>query len=248
MNLDQLIQKNKEQLSEFEQILGYRFTDLRLLQKALIHSSYAFEQTQIGNNNETLEFLGDAVLDLTVGYILYKRYPEMREGELTKLRAALVNESHLAMMARNIELGKYLCLGKGEDASNGRNKSSILSCGYEAVVGAIFEDSSYEMVTDFVSRFFVPAIAGKKDELLLGDAKSRLQELLQEKHNEAPVYHLDKEDGPSHQKIFYISVRFRDEVLGTGEAGSKKEAEQRAAAAALEKIQNPKHEIRNNFE
>lgn len=240
MNLDQLIQKNKEQLSDFEQILGYRFTDLRLLQKALIHSSYSFEQTQVGQNNETLEFLGDAVLDLTVGYILYKRYPEMREGELTKLRAALVNENHLAMMARDIELGKYLCLGKGEDASNGRSKPSILSCGYEAVVGAVFEDDGYATVTDFVGRFFIPAIAGKKEELLLGDAKSRLQELLQEEHNEAPSYHLDREDGPSHQKIFFISVRFQDTVLGTGEAGSKKEAEQRAAAAALEKIRTGK--------
>jgi len=248
MNLDQLIKNNEEKLSEFEKLIGYHFTDLRLLQKALIHSSFAFEQTHIGQNNETLEFLGDAVLDLTVGYILYKRYPQMQEGELTKLRAALVNESHLAMMAKDIELGQYLCLGKGEDASDGRRKSSILSCGYEAVVGAIFEDSDYKTVTDFVNRFFMPAIAGKKEELLLGDAKSRLQELLQDRYNEAPLYHLDKEDGPSHQKIFYISVQFQDIVMGTGSAGSKKEAEQRAAAAALEKIRNSDMEILDNTE
>ena len=134
LNLDQLIGENSEQLREFEKTLGYRFTDLRLLQKALIHASYAFEQAQVGENNETLEFLGDAVLDLAVGVILYRRYPKMREGELTKLRSALVNESHLAQMAREIDLGKHLCLGKGEDASNGRNKSSILSCAYVAVV------------------------------------------------------------------------------------------------------------------
>ncbi len=232
--LDSLVRENKKKLSEFEQVLEYRFTDLRLLQKALIHSSYAFEQPQVCKNNETLEFLGDAVLDLTVGYVLFKRYPEMKEGELTKLRAALVNETHLAGMARELELGEYLCLGKGEDASNGRNKSSILSCAYEAVVGAIFEDGGYEVVTDFVETFFIPAIAGKKEELLVADAKSRLQELLQERHNQAPRYKLDKEDGPSHQRSFTVSVQFQGEVLGTGTAKSKKEAEQRAAAAALE--------------
>lgn len=236
MNLDQLVEEYSGSIAELEEILGYQFSDRRLLQLALIHSSYAFEQTNIRQNNETLEFLGDAVLDLTVGYILYKRYPGMREGELTKLRAALVNENHLAMMAKAIDLGKFLCLGKGEDASNGRHKSSILSCAYEAVVGAVFEDSDYETVTGIVNRFFLPAISGKKEELLLGDAKSRLQEFLQEKHSEAPLYHLDQEDGPSHQKTFFVSVRFRDEILGTGQAGSKKEAEQRAATAALDKI------------
>jgi len=237
-NLDQLIGINKEQLQEFEKTLGYQFTDLGLLQKALIHASYAFEQAQIVENNETLEFLGDAVLDLAVGVILYRRYPKMREGDLTKLRAALVNESHLAQMAREIELGKYLCLGKGEDASNGRNKSSILSCAYEAVVGAIFEDGGYETTVGFINRFFVPAITGKKEDLLLGDAKSRLQELLQEKYNEAPSYHLDNEEGPSHNKVFFVSVRFRSDVLGTGKAGSKKEAEQRAAAKALTTVED----------
>jgi len=238
LNLDQLIGENSEQLREFEKTLGYRFTDLRLLQKALIHASYAFEQAQVGENNETLEFLGDAVLDLAVGVILYRRYPKMREGELTKLRSALVNESHLAQMAREIDLGKHLCLGKGEDASNGRNKSSILSCAYEAVVGAIFEDGGYETAVGFINRFFVPAIAGKKEDLLLGDAKSRLQELLQEKYNEAPSYHLDREEGPSHNKVFFVSVRFRSDVLGAGKAGSKKEAEQRAAAEALAKVES----------
>lgn len=231
--INSLVKLNKEKLCEFEKLLGYRFTDLRLLQKALIHSSFAFEQTQVCKNNETLEFLGDAVLDLVVGYILFRRYPEMQEGELTKLRAALVNETHLATMARHIELGRFLCLGKGEDSSNGRNKSSILSCAYEAVVGAIFEDGGYETVTEFVEHFFLPAITGKKEELLVADAKSRLQELLQDKHSEAPQYQLDNEEGPSHQKLFTVSVIFQGEVLGTGSAGSKKEAEQKAASAAL---------------
>jgi ribonuclease-3 len=233
MDIDSLAQKNKQELSCFEQILGYRFTDLRLLQKALIHASFAFEHSFPGQNNETLEFLGDAVLDLVIGHTLFKRFPEMREGELTKLRSALVNETHLATMARDVELGKFLCLGKGEDASNGRNKSSILSCAYEAVVGAVFEDGGYETAEDFVSRFFIPAFDVKREELLIADAKSRLQEVLQEQFNEAPSYRLDMDEGPSHQKLFTVSVIFREIVFGTGSAGSKKEAEQRAAASAL---------------
>lgn len=237
MNIDSLVQVNKGRLSEFEKILGYRFTDLRLLQRALVHSSYAFEQSQEGENNERLEFLGDAVLDLIIGYILSHRYPEMREGQLTKLRASLVNEQHLAKMAREIELGEYLFLGKGEDASQGREKSSILSCAYEAVIGAVFEDGGYDIVSEILARFFLPDLDTKKEELLVADSKSRLQELLQEKHNEAPIYIIEGEEGPSHQKLFTVSVRFQDEILGTGKAGSKKVAEQQAAADALSELQ-----------
>lgn len=233
MDIDSLAQKNKQELSLLEQILGYRFTDLRLLQKALIHASFAFEHSFPGQNNETLEFLGDAVLDLVIGHTLFRRFPAMREGDLSKLRAALVNETHLATMARDVELGRFLSLGKGEDSSNGRKKSSILACAYEAVVGAIFEDGGYETVTEFVLRFFVPAFEAKREELLIADAKSRLQELLQEQFNEAPSYRLDMEEGPSHQKLFTVSVIFRESVLGTGSASSKKESEQRAAASAL---------------
>lgn len=233
MGIDSLVRKNKQELSALEQTLGYRFTDLRLLQRALTHASFAFEQALSGQDNETLEFLGDAVLDLVVGYALFQRFPLMREGELTRLRASLVNETHLAVMARDVDLGRFLSLGKGEDATNGRNKSSILSCAYEAVVGAIFEDGGYETARDFVLRFFVPVFEVKREELLLADAKSRLQEVLQEQFNEAPSYRLDLEEGPSHQRMFTVSVIFRDIVLGSGSASSKKEAEQRAAAATL---------------
>jgi len=237
MDIDSLVRINKEQLSNLEKTLGYRFTDLRLLQKALVHSSYAFEQSQGERNNEKLEFLGDAVLDLVIGHMLFHRYGKMREGELTRLRSSLVNEHHLAKMARELELGAYLMLGKGEDASQGRRKSSILSCAYEAVIGAVFEDGGYQIVSELIERFFLPELENKKEELLIADAKSRLQEVLQEKYNEAPTYEIDGEEGPSHKKIFTISVCFRDKVLGTGQAGSKKEAEQRAAAAALQEFQ-----------
>ena len=234
MDIETLVRRNKVDLAGLEQLLGYRFTDLRLLQKALIHSSFAFEQAQIDNNNEILEFLGDAVLDLVIGHTLCVRFPEMREGELTRLRSSLVNETHLAIMARELALGDFLCLGKGEDASNGRNKSSILSCAYEALVGAIFEDSDYPTVEAIIAKFFIPAMAAKKEELLMADAKSRLQEALQDKFNEAPSYVIVLEEGPSHQKVFTVSVLFKGDALGTGTGGSKKEAEQRAAAATLE--------------
>lgn len=236
-DIDSLVRINKDELSGLEKILGYRFTDLRLLQIAVVHSSYAFEQGMVGNNNERLEFLGDAVLDLVIGHILFHRYVKLHEGSLTKLRASLVNEQHLAKMARAIDLGKYLALGKGEDSSQGRGKSSILSCAYEAVVGAIFEDGGYPAVAEFVERFFLPDIEGKKEELLIADAKSRLQEVLQERFNEAPTYRTEAEEGPSHQRFFTVSVCFQEKTLGTGQAGSKKEAEQKAAAAALAQLQ-----------
>ena len=234
--MDGLAGSNKEMLAECEKRIGYRFTDLRLLQKALIHSSYAFEQAQAGQDNQVFEFIGDAVLDLAIGHLLCRRYPEMKEGELTRFRASLVNEAHLAEVARQLDLGSFLLLGKGEEGSNGRNKSSILSCAFEALIGAVFEDSDYGTAATLVGDLFEESIEDKKEVLLLADAKSRLQEVLQEKHNEAPSYRLDSEEGPSHRKQFSVSVVFRDEVLGTGSAGSKKEAEQRAAAAALKSI------------
>ncbi len=234
--LHALVQDNEESLQILQERIGYRFHDVELLQLSMIHSSFAFERLDNGRHNETQEFLGDAVLDLTVGYTLFTRFPGMREGKLTRIRSALVNEIGLAEMAQAIDLGDYLLLGKGEDASRGREKSSILSCAYEAMVGALFLDGGYDEALRFVQRFFGPLIDKRQHNLMLADAKSSLQEFLQERYNEGPSYVLEAEDGPAHARIFSVSVQFHDQLLGSGRAGSKKEAEQQAAGAALKKL------------
>ena len=237
-----LVQDNEEELQELQERVGYQFRDLQLLQLSLVHSSYAFERLDDKRHNETLEFLGDAVLDLTVGYILFTSFPDLREGKLTRIRSALVNEGGLAHMARGIELGKYLLLGRGENASKGREKPSILSCAYEAVVGALFLDGGYDAALDFVRRFFEPHIAKRGDHLIIADAKSSLQEFLQEQFNEGPEYVLKSEEGPAHARQFSIAACFQGKELGLGKASSKKEAEQQAAQVALQQLQQEKED------
>ena len=235
-----LAQTPQPDLSLLEEKLGYHFRDRAHLHKAMIHSSHAFEQArQMQKDNETLEFLGDAVLDLTVGYALFRHFPEMREGDLTRLRAALVNERHLARMAKDLDLGRYLLLGKGEETNLGREKASILSCAFEAVAGAIFLDGGYPAAAEFVERHFTPWFDDRQQSMFLADAKSSLQELLQERFNEGPRYVLEGDEGPDHNKTFHVSVRFREEILGQGSARSKKEAEQEAAAMALRLLTGP---------
>ena len=232
--LEALVQDYEENLAELQGKINYSFKNLQLLQLSLVHSSFSFERLDCGRHNETQEFLGDAVLDLTVGHMLFTRFPQMREGKLTRIRSALVNESGLAKVARTFTIGKYLLLGRGEDSSNGREKSSILSCAYEAMVGAIFLDGGYGAVEEHVQQTFGPLIDQHGEQLTSADAKSELQERLQEIYNEGPQYCLEAEEGPAHARIFSISVQFRNQVLGSGRASNKKEAEQGAARAALE--------------
>lgn len=229
-----LLKRNREQLHAFEEKLGYTFNDQSYLQKAFVHSSYSFEHGKdIKENNETFEFLGDAVLDLAVGYALFASFPQMNEGDLTRLRSALVQESHLALMAKDIGLGDHLLLGKGEDASQGREKPSILSCAFEAVIGAVFLDGGYEAARAVAEKHVSPWIDERKKTLISADSKSRLQEMIQGKYNQGPVYVLEKTEGPDHAKIFHVSVQFQDKVLAYGFATNKKEAEQNAAAEAI---------------
>ncbi len=231
--LQQLAHENKVKLQVLEDLLGYRFNNAVLLQQALVHSSFGFEQLVDGRNNETLEFLGDAVLDLAVSDTLFHMYRGIREGELTKLRAGLVRETTLAKMANTVKLGEFLMLGKGEEASGGRKKPSILASVFEAVVGAIYLDRGYDRTLDFIRSHFAPMLPTKKEKVLVDDAKSCLQEKLQEHYNRAPTYHLEAEEGQAHEKKFTVSVRFQAEILGMGTGSSKKMAEQQAAATAL---------------
>lgn len=231
---------HQDPLSPPQAGLGYRFNTPQLLARALTHTTYSVEHPeQAPEDNEILEFLGDAVLDLVIGAMLIARFPFLAEGELTKLRSALVQEQHLAVVAHDLNLGEFLMLGKGEDLSGGRQKSSLLSSTYEAVIGAIFLDSDYPTVQRIVEGHFHDRIGAAQQSIATGDAKSTLQELTQEKFNAAPLYILDREEGPDHAKIFTVSVHLRGQALGSASARNKKTAEQKAAAAALAHFNQP---------
>ena len=210
------------------------------MRRALTHRSFRVEHPEVtGEDNETLEFLGDAVLDLVIGALLFKIHPTMTEGELTKLRSALVQEHHLAIVARDLLLGEVLLLGKGEDQTGGRQKASILSSAYEAVIGSIFVDSDYPTVQQIVEDHFRDRIHSIRQSIASGDAKSALQELTQDKFNVAPVYVLDSAEGPDHAKTFTVSVSLLGKMLASASARNKKRAEQKAAALALAHLQQP---------
>lgn len=227
--------KGKNNLISLQKNLNYKFRNEELLSLAMTHSSYANENKMgIVENNERLEFLGDAILNLVVSQYLYKKYPNHPEGELTKIRAKVVCESSLAYAAKKIEIGKYLLLGKGEEATGGRVRESILADAAEAIVGAIYMDSDFEttntiLLTNFESDI-VHAVA--KGDLFI-DYKTELQEMIQKKGKSTMEYVVVKEEGPDHNKRFYIDVVVNNESIGTGRGRNKKDAEQMAAKEAL---------------
>ncbi|MGD8989986.1 MAG: ribonuclease III [Desulfobacterales bacterium] len=217
-----------------EHKLGYQFQLKELLAEALRHSSYVNEQpTSDLRDNERLEFLGDAVLNLIVGHMLMERYPQMKEGDLSRTRANLVNETQLASMARSIGLGSYLQLGKGEIQTHGMEKNSILAGAYEALIAALYLDSGYKATFNIIEKNFLPILDQVQTAGDNYDYKSRLQEWVQEKHGVIPNYKVINEQGPDHDKTFWVSVRvFGIEAQGTGK--NKKTAEQDAARKAIE--------------
>lgn len=208
--------------------IDYQFRDPHRLEQALTHRSYVNEfRGEEVPDNERLEFLGDAVIDLVVSETLMSRFPDAREGELSKLRARMVSEVALARVADRIGLGAALRLGRGEDLSGGRMKASLLADAFEALVAAVYLDGGYEAASRLVrDRVEIP-------DRLDVDAKTELQQRIQEVHKTTPRYHLVEELGPAHDKTFVVEVRLHDEPLERGEGRSKKEAEQRAAANAL---------------
>jgi len=222
-------------MKALEEMLGHIFRDKGLLSNALTHSSFANEHRDAGlTSNERLEFLGDSVLGLVVADHLYRTRPELPEGDLTRVRATLVCESSLVEVARRLDLGKHLKLGKGEDAGGGRTRPSILADAVEAVLAAVYLDSGIGQARKLVRALILEhegedAAAGR-------DYKTALQELVQRESGQLLTYRLIGEQGPDHAKLFTVEVDLNGTAVGVGEGHNKKEAEQAAAKAAIEKL------------
>ena len=218
-------------MERLEQIIGYTFRNKKLLKQALTHSSYANEK-KLGKLgcNERLEFLGDAVLELVSSDVLYAKFHQIPEGELTKKRASLVCEPSLAYCARQFDLPKYLLLGRGEDMTGGRMRDSIVSDATEALLGAIYLDGGFEKAREFVLKFILNDMEHKQ---LFYDSKTILQELVQEKGRQTVEYVLTKETGPDHNKQFSVDVLINGTPAGSGTGHTKKAAEQAAAYQAI---------------
>ncbi|MEW5988792.1 MAG: ribonuclease III [Chloroflexota bacterium] len=223
-----------ENLHELEAILGIQFNDYSLLTRALTHRSFLNENPRKAlEDNERLEFLGDAVLDFVVGAYLYHRFPEMDEGELTSLRAALVRSETLADFARQLNLGGYLRLGYGEGEGGGRLRLATLCATFEAVIGAMYLDSGLAAVQPLVERLVEPALVEIMAASLHKDPKSEFQIWAQARFNATPYYQVSDTEGPDHARTFTIQVKVRDEVWGVGVGRSKQLAAQAAAQAAM---------------
>ncbi len=221
-------------MESLEAKLGYTFHDRRLLENALTHSSYANENHSPNGSNERLEFLGDSVLGMVTAEFLYRTHPDLPEGDLTRTRAALVREESLVEVADRLELGAYLKLGKGEDQGGGRERPSIRADAVEAVLAAVFLDGGLAEAAKIIRRFILDKEAEKAASR---DYKTALQELVQRESGQVLTYRLTGETGPDHAKVFAVAVEFNGETVGEGQGHSKKEAEQMAAKAAIERLQ-----------
>lgn len=227
-------EKMKRDIRELEKIIQYRFKKIKLLEQAMMHRSYINEMhLEKSKSNERLEFLGDAVLELVTSEFLYTNEKEKQEGQLTKTRASFVCESTLAACAKDIQLGSFLRLGKGEDANGGRERKSLVSDAFEALIGAIYIDGGFAIAKEFIHNFVLKDIQGK---VIFNDSKTILQEKVQGGNGGVIEYRLVHEEGPDHQKKFVVEVYVNNQVMGSGEGQSKKAAEQKAALNAMEKI------------
>jgi ribonuclease-3 len=221
-------------LEELENRLLYRFRNRQLLLNALLHRSYVHENPQLQvSDNERLEFLGDAALDLAVSDLLIHRFPHYKEGELSRLRAELVNERQLALLAEELHLGEALHLGRGEERSGGRHKPSLLADAYEALLAAVYLDGGLQALLEVVERHFARLLAEDEESPYDKDAKTRLQELVQAREKVTPYYRLEAEEGPDHHKVFRVSVWVKETILAYGSGPTKKAAQQQAAERAL---------------
>ncbi|BCR21300.1 Ribonuclease 3 [Borrelia miyamotoi] len=228
----------KRKLDDLLMSLHINFNDIVLLNMSLIHSSYANEFDQGYSNNERLEFLGDSVLNLIITDYLYKFYPDKSEGELSKARSYIVSEESLSSIARELNLGNYLLLGRGEESNDGRNKKGILADAIEAFVGALYLDGGFLKASAFVVELFEVHIRLMFNRGDFKDYKSLLQEYVQKKYKISPSYKLVKELGPDHNKIFCVELYVNDKFISNGKGRSKKEAEMIAAEMALKNVVN----------
>lgn len=226
-----------EALQKLSAKLNVQFTDLHLLHKALTHTSYANEcKNSVILHNERLEFLGDAVLDMVISEYLFRQFPGLPEGELTKARAVIVCEPTLAGCSAELGIGEYLFLGKGEASSGGRERASILADSFEAIIGAIYLDSGLEITANFVLRQLQTNLSLVERGEYVKDYKTLLQEVVQKNTDSKIIYEITDESGPDHHKIFKVAVFVNTKELGSGLGKSKKEAEQHAAKQALIKL------------
>lgn len=224
---------HREDIDRLEYSIGYQFKDRGLLQQALTHSSYANELTGEANDYQRMEFLGDAVIELVSSKVLYDRYPGMTEGELSKKRASMVCEPALASCARNLSLQEFIRLGRGEELGNGRARDSIVSDVMEAVVGAVYIEGGFEAASALVARTIMEE---QSDQRSFYDAKSALQEYVQQRSAGTPEYRVLREKGPDHARVFECAVFVDSVLMGTGKGSSKKAGEQAAAFEALERL------------
>lgn len=223
-------------LDELEKRIGYSFRNRHLLLNALLHRSYVNENPHLNlTDNERLEFLGDAALDLAISHLMVDRFPQYDEGKLSRLRAGIVNEQQLALVAAELNLGVALHLGKGEELSGGREKPSLLANAYEAVLAAVYLDGGLEPLMNMVEVHFSRFVSEEEDlpQALDKDYKTRLQEVLQSREKTVPHYRLEAEEGPDHNKRFRVSVWLKDQLLALGSGPTKKSAQQKAAGRAL---------------
>lgn len=220
--------------------IGYRFGDIRILRQSLTHVSYGHEHLQEKplalRDNERLEYLGDAVLDLVISDLLLESFPEANEGQLSKMRAAVVNEKTLYEITKSIHLSELILLGKGELRTGGQQKPSIIASAFEALIAAIYIDGGFNAVYPVLRYLFAPLFKEDSHAISFQDYKTKLQEKIQFKYKVTPTYHLISSSGPDHSKIFEIEVRAGENILASANGASKKEAEQNAAKVALDAI------------
>ena len=225
-------------IARFEKEIGYSFKNKSFLKVAFTHKSFAHEnQNREVLFNERMEFLGDAVLELVISEYLYRSYSEFTEADLSRIKSYAVQESTLADVAKKLHVGKFLCLGKGEEMTGGRKKPSLLADAFEALLAAIYLDGGYRNTRAFILSHFIEKINKTASDDFIFDFKTRLQEVAQAKFGVLPSYVTHKEEGPEHEKVFEVKVYINDKVFGSGKGKSKKSAAQIAAKAGLIKMQ-----------